>query len=466
MDYDSVVMSCYSGNRGIYFTPRDMYFKSSTASINSKYKEEEFFTVSYVINKSTDTDRVIYAYINGIMCGAVQYSSTEDFEQLNPVYITVGDADDVCIDISRIRVYHNNLSRNQILNNYIVDRSNVDDMLELYHRNNIFNSSGSIDINLLPAELPYMIITGNMPQSKGDKQTVSIQYVDRVNEGNSFTASGVQIDVQGTSSAVYPLKNMKWKAKKGFDMTQSGEHIDAYRLAPDVPATAVYTMKVNYASSEQCNNTILAMLYNDTQPYDCPKREYDPQTRYSIYGFPVVMFWDTGSGVEYYSMAQFNLDKGSEAYGFDEDDGDWCIEPQNNTTDLCRWKTAEGDLGDYMGSFEFRFPDYEEEEYSMDKFAEFKEVLQWVASTDTQVAGLTSAQKTARLAKFKEEFEDYFEKDATIFYYVYNQITLGVDQIAKNTMWAKYGAFTRDGESYSATKVFPLIYDADRVLSA
>lgn len=250
MDYDSVVMSCYSGNRGIYFTPRDMYFKSSTASINSKYKEEEFFTVSYVINKSTDTDRVIYAYINGIMCGAVQYSSTEDFEQLNPVYITVGDADDVCIDISRIRVYHNNLSRNQILNNYIVDRSNVDDMLELYHRNNIFNSSGSIDINLLPAELPYMIITGNMPQSKGDKQTVSIQYVDRANEKNSFTASGVQIDVQGTSSAVYPLKNMKWKAKKGFDMTQSGEHIDAYRLAPDVPATAVYTMKVNYASSE------------------------------------------------------------------------------------------------------------------------------------------------------------------------------------------------------------------------
>ena len=67
-----------------------------------------------------------------------------------------------------------------------------------------------------------------------------------------------------------------------------------------------------------------------------------------------------------------------------------------------------------------------------------------LASTYTDVDGNTYTHDTAeyRLAKFKTEFEDYFNMHYALIYYVYTFFALMVDQRAKNmflTYWGSVG---------------------------
>lgn len=123
----------------------------------------------------------------------------------------------------------------------------------------------------------------------------------------------------------------------------------------------------------------------------------------------------------------FNLDKSSvENYGYST--GDQCIEFTNNNANLDLFKsTGTEGLTEYKAAFEFRYPDIEPEEYTWSMFAELKTLVDWVSSTDTTIEGLTPEQKAARLAKFKDEFTQHFEKDATIYYYIYTHLFLMVD---------------------------------------
>lgn len=204
-DYDQVIISCWQGatgqERGIKLTSKDLYFASSSAKIHSKHKDEEYFTVSFVINKSSNLDRVIYAYVDGVLCGATEYSTTEDFQQLSPVTISINGNNKVVVDIGRVRIYHNNLNRNQVLNNVIADTGNTDDMVTMYQHNNILNSSREITIETLPADLPYLIIEGTLPVTKEGSTRVNVTYVDPVTPSKSYTSSNVKCSVQGTSSA-------------------------------------------------------------------------------------------------------------------------------------------------------------------------------------------------------------------------------------------------------------------------
>lgn len=55
-------------------------------------------------------------YVNGIASGACQYPIDDSFRQLQPTDITIG-SNDATIDIYNIRVYDNNLTSKQVVNN-------------------------------------------------------------------------------------------------------------------------------------------------------------------------------------------------------------------------------------------------------------------------------------------------------------------------------------------------------------
>ena len=55
-------------------------------------------------------------YINGIASGAVQYALNDNFKQKEADIIKIG-SNDATIDIYNIRVYDNNLSSRQVVNN-------------------------------------------------------------------------------------------------------------------------------------------------------------------------------------------------------------------------------------------------------------------------------------------------------------------------------------------------------------
>ena len=135
MNYDAVILSCLSGGRGIVLTAQMVKLMSEQSEISMQFKENEHVRVAFVVEKRSE-NRLIYCYINGIMSGTVQYPASDDFAQTSPVGIAIG-SNDCTIDIYCIRVYDNDLTRSQVLDNWIADTQSVEDMLSRYQRNRI-----------------------------------------------------------------------------------------------------------------------------------------------------------------------------------------------------------------------------------------------------------------------------------------------------------------------------------------
>lgn len=459
MNYDAVVLSCMSSNRGISITPQLATLRSEQKEITTRYKENEHLRLSFVVEKKA-VNRLIYCYINGIMSGVVQYPADDDFAQSVPVDISIGSRD-AAIDLYCIRVYDNDLTRHQVLNNWIADTQVVETMLERYSRNHVFDAYSQIVISQLPKDLPYLVLDGTeLPQYKGDVKTMSGYYTDPVNGSKSFTFSGAEVDVQGTSSQYYARKNYKIKFKGGF-VDPSGNTQETYKLRSDSIPTNTFTFKADVASSEGANNVELARLYEDTCPFRTAPQKQDIRIRQGIDGFPIVVFWYDGENTSFIGKYNFNFDKATpEVFGFAEGDESWEI--LNNTSDRVLWKDDDYSGTDWQGDFEARYPkDYADP-------SNLSELASWLKSTDQSAAtgdkltvnrtfdGVLYTTDTAayRLAKFKSEFAQHFEKDAVLFYYLFTELFLMVDSRAKN-MFPTFMA---------GSKWFSLPYDFDTAI--
>ena len=446
LDYDATVISCMSGGRGFQLTAQKATITSEQSEIYTQYKEDEHVRISFVVDKRAE-DRLLLIYINGIMSGVVQYPDDDDFAQATPVDISIG-SNDCVTDVYNIRIYDNNLTRYQILENWIADTQSIDLMLERYQHNNVYDEYGQVTIDHLPSDLPYLVISApELPQYKGDKKTVSGYYIDPQNGSNSFNFSDAQADVQGTSSQYYPRKNYKIKFNGGFEMLSTGETVSKYKMRPTSIATKTFTFKADVASSEGANNVELARLYNDTSIYRTPPQEDNPDIRQGIDGFPIVIFWDNGGSISFIGKYNFNNDKGTEeVFGFSEGDESWEI--LNNTSSRVLWQSDDFSGDDWLNDFEGRYPDGNTNPVNLAALSS------WLVSTDqsqatgnalptpyVDVDGNTHNVDNAayRLAKFKTEFEDHLNKDSAMFYYLFTELFLMVDSRAKNAFPTFYG---------------------------
>lgn len=317
LDYDADVLTCFSGGRGFKITAQQLLLKSELRTLGTRYKEDEHIRVSIVIEKKSE-NKLLLCYINGIMSGAVQYPAsselTDDFSQMIPVGITIG-SNKCTTDIYNIRVYNNNLSRQQILDNWIADTQNTTEKLARYARNDVYDAYDQVVISKLPTDLPYMVIRADkLPSKKGDKQTCSGYFTDPTNSERSYSFTDAQIDVQGTSSQYYYRKNYKIKYKNGFILFD-GTKAETYQMNDDAVPTDVFTMKADVASSEGAFNVVLSMLYNDLCPYKTPAQEADSRVRQCIEGFPCVIFWDNGSETKFLGKNVLAQVKSSLIYG-------------------------------------------------------------------------------------------------------------------------------------------------------
>ena len=453
-NYDAEIINCYSGDIGFKMTAQMAMLKSEQSEISTQYKEDEHIRISFVIEKRT-TNRLLLIYINGIMCGATQYPTDDDFSQANPMEIFIG-SNDCTIDLYNIRVYNNDLTRYQIVDNWIADTQDVVLRAERYARNNVFDAYGNIVIENLPNNLPYMILRGDsLPQYKGNKLTVDGEFVDPVNPDKSFEFTDAQIDVQGTSSAGYARKNYKLKLKNG--LIQNGVVKNSYQMRDDSIAASVFCFKADVASSEGCNNVELVKQYNDVCPYRTPAQQENPAYRQGIDGFPMVIFHDDGEDITFIGKYNFNFDKSSGHWGFGDDDESW--EVKNNTSDRVIWKSADFDGDDWKNDFEAMHPEDNEDISNLKAFAE------WVVSTDRETAtnsafetpidinGVIYESDTAeyRLAKFRYELADYAEVDSAVFFYLFSLLYLSIDTRAKNTFPSWQGG----------SKLYWIAYDWD-----
>lgn len=464
MNYDSVILSCLSGGRGLSMTAQGVTLSSEQSVISTQFKDNEHVRVAFVVEKRSE-NRLIYCYINGIMSGVVQYPSDDDFSQSTPVGISIG-SNDCTMDIYCIRVYDNDLTRHQILDNWIADTQTIEDMVTRYTHNKVYDAYGAITIENLPSDLPYLVIQADeLPQYKGDKKTVSGYYVDPVNPARSFTFTGAQWDVQGTSSQYYARKNYKGKFKNGFVLA-NGSTVSTYQLMEGDLPVSVFCFKADVASSEGANNVELARLYNSACPYKTPAQVADSRVKQGIDGFPIVIFWDNGDAVEFIGKYNFNIDKGAEDYfGFVEGDESW--EVKNNTGNRVLWKSADYTGSAWLNDFEARFPDTDPAYTDATQLREFAE---WIITTDQSAATgnalseavtydtgevdennnpitvtYTSDTAAYRLAKFKHEVADYVEINSAMFYYLFTELFLMVDSRAKNMFPSFIGSTITSG---------------------
>ncbi len=418
LDYDAIIATCWSGDRGFQITAQQALLKSEKSEVFTRYKEDDHLRLSFVIEKKSG-NRLILAYINGIISGMVQYPDSDDFSQTAPVTVTLG-SNDCTLDVYNIRIYENDLTRFQMLDNWIADTQNLAEKKDRYDRNNIFDDYGQILPTTLRPTQKYLILNCPvLPTFKGDKKTCSGSYVDPVDTKGSFTFTGAEIDVQGTSSQYYYVKNFKIKFKDGF--VQNGKTVSAYAMNDMAIPTNEFTFKADVASSEGANNVVLAELYNDLCPVKTPAQEEDPRVRQTIEGHPIVVFHDAGSGPKFIGKYNFNNDKGTpEVFGFTAGDESWEIKENGNA--LVSFKTD--DFTNWETSFEARYP---EDNKNITRLQQF---VAWVASTNTE--GQTEEEAAARREKFKTELSQWANVEDAIFYYLFTLIFLCIDQREKN----------------------------------
>ena len=431
LDYEAVILSCMSGGRGIEITAQKAILTFEGGEIFTQYKENEHIRIAFTVEKRAE-NRLIKIFINGVMSGAIQYADGTDFSQAEPVDISIGH-NDCTVDLYCIRVYGNNLSQYQILDNWIADTQNLEDLLKKYDKNNIFDDFGNVSVEKLELlNVPYFVVEAAdysiLPDAEDEELIVNGKYIDPLHPERSFVFNNAIMTPQGTSSLNYERKNYKYKFENGFIV--NGSQADKYQLRETSVPTSTFTFKTDFASSEGANNVELAMLYDEVNPERTPPQEEDSRVRQGIEGYPCVMFYYDGSKYNFIGKYNFNNDKGTpEVFGFAEGDESWEI--LNNNTDRGSWKDDDYSDGKWKDTFEARYPKKNTDISKLQRFAT------WIKSTDTTAVD-TEEEKQARITKFRNEAADYMNVDAMLFNYVFTETFLMVDNRAKNAFPTRY----------------------------
>ena len=363
-----------NSNYGFCIGTQEAYFRTPSNVTNVRYKEDEIINISFVVSGS-EGEKKLYMYLNGILSGAENLNNTNVFDMQN---ISFTFSSEYCdFDLYKFRIYRTALTMPEVIHNYISDCRDV----SLFDENQLTIEGD--DAALSYAELvkynqkhpdnpsmPYAIWKINDKDHTGDDRLPFIKkggtricditfvnpWLDKAladgtiteefyyNHSPSYTATGVTIDVQGTSSQGYPRRNYKTKFKSAknnwvytqgslagltlnADQTLEGGTVISKKWHMDNPycATNKFTWKIDYMESSGSYNTGFANLMGNNLYSKHPLEDLYPEGNFSayrtsVYGFPVLVFHEYADGTkEYIGRYNMNLDKGSnEYYGFEE----------------------------------------------------------------------------------------------------------------------------------------------------
>lgn len=441
-DYDARVLSCFQGGIGFQVFAQNAVLTSEQNRIDVPFCEDNYMELEFnILPDSHYTEMVLW--LDGIPSRVQLYSASDSFTQAQPAVITIG-SEDCDVRVYRMKSYTMNLTDDEILDNHIADAKNADEMLSRYLRNDILDSSGGLDPDLLAEKCPDLRIikieTPRFTTGKKDKVSVtSFQQIyknGRAANDNWVSPNGI-LSGQGTSSEYYGEsgRNLDLNCSGGFTFAD-GTTAETYGMTDRSVPVSYFNIKVNIASSENSNNSGMAEEYNQFNPYLRQARKDDPRVRDTMEFHPCVVFvkeTDPDHSVEFhdgqwhfYACGNIgNSKKNSEAMGMDPDNHkEFIVEISNNTDPQCRFLSDDlsGELWDGDTSFEMRYenPDCTPKEAQAGKDA-WQALLTWVVNADPET--------------FQAEFQDHFIKDSLLFYYLFTERHTLVDNRAKNTFW-------------------------------
>lgn len=245
--------------------------------IECRFGDERKMRVAFTIS-SRQEYRLASVYIDGVTTHVTQYTEDDNWDQFNPVNIEIGSPY-CCVDLYTVRVYSDALGHENIINNYICDLPDINDKREEYNKNDLYDNKRNILYDKVKNKIPVMTIIGPLPKVKGDKKKGTlVDYYDPNDKEMNFTGKTCTLDIQGTSSQGYRVKNYKLKFDEKFAHIKGGIK------------TKTYCMKADYAEGTSTHNTGIANLAHTLYSEPIPPQEKDSRCRTTVQGFPCVIF--------------------------------------------------------------------------------------------------------------------------------------------------------------------------------
>ena len=455
-DRKGTVVDCMAGNVGFRLTTQEALMRTGAGSeVGTKFASGMTLKIAFVVQEKKG-NRLMALYVNGILCGAKQYASTDSLLQAEPtnIMITSESAD---VEVRNLRVYNRALGDDEELANYMVDRPTSDEMVVLFEKNQVMDDEGTdVDIDKLRAMgKSVMRIVGdvnlvNQTNNKKFEVPVDIYFYSAYGKEYDFIIYQCGLRIQGTSSTTYPRKNYRIyfsrSTKYGTKLYVNGVEVAdfKYSFKPGARPIDIFCLKADFSDSSSTHNTGAVRVVNDiwkrcgwlTPPQMAYKGNYD--VRIGVDGFPIDLFYDnngTGENV-YLGKYNFNNEKSGSGiiYGFEGIEGFndeaalkgernkcICLEFLNNSETLCLFGTSNMDTFDDALEFRFKADDTWATAHEDDKAA-VKRLWEWIYSCK------------GNPTKFLNEYAEYFGNDSPFAWYLITDYFMAVDNRAKNMM--------------------------------
>jgi hypothetical protein len=287
---DATFLSCMdntteSDHVGIQMDVHEAFIYGQSDKLHLPYSEEDIIEFEFNISKNTEAIPMVMGYEDGVSTRPMVYDDSYNFTQNTPKIISLGSAD--CdLHIYRFKVYNTSLTDRGILNNFIADARNAEEMVARYDRNQIYDENQNLDPDILAEKCPwlrvYKISAPYFTNNKSDKvPNTTIQQIYKNGDAvlDNWTCYNCMHSGQGTSSNNYGAAGRNLD----FIMNKSGiDGVDPYFKLGDGTEAEKITMtrtsvpvaylnaKVNIASSNNLTNAMLANRYNEFSPYKRP----------------------------------------------------------------------------------------------------------------------------------------------------------------------------------------------------
>lgn len=455
-DRRGTVVDCMTGGVGFRLTTQEALMRTGAGSeVGTKFASGMTLKIAFVVQEKK-AGRLMTLYVNGILCGAKQYASTDSLLQAEPTNIRI-TSESADVEVRNLRVYNRALGDDEELANYMVDRPTSDEMVVLFEKNQVMDDEGTdVDIDKLRAMgKSVMRIVGdvnlvNQTNNKKFEVPVDIYFYSAYGKEYDFIIYQCGLRIQGTSSTTYPRKNYRIyfsrSTKYGTKLYVNGVEVAdfKYSFKPGARPIDVFCLKADFSDSSSTHNTGAVRVVNDiwkrcgwlTPPQMAYKGNYD--VRIGVDGFPIDLFYDnngTGENV-YLGKYNFNNEKSGSGiiYGFEGIEGFndeaalkggrnkcICLEFLNNSETLCLFGTSNMDTFDDALEFRFKADDTWATAHEDDKAA-VKRLWEWIYSCK------------GNPTKFLNEYAEYFGNDSPFAWYLITDYFMAVDNRAKNMM--------------------------------
>lgn len=399
---DAVICDLTTNGKGLLITASEARLTSAAGEVvSTRFKAGEVNRIAFVINRKTGVTYkgLVFIYVNGILSGAVNYGSADNFNSTKQ--ITFVGTEDAQVELRAMRFYDTALSADNVLNNYVIYRDTLNEMMEVYYRNEIYaEGTRSFSPDAMLHRLPVMVITGDVPTLEAATSTstqilVDIDYTNEQDPTKNFKMKNAALRIQGTSSLAYPRKNFRFYTQKEASTIvydSEGKKIESklYSFKDGAQPVDCWCLKADFAESSGTHNTAIARLWNkamygaiiqhknvlgeEVNGYALRTNaqiaalnagyEYDVRT--TIDGFPIVLFYKKNANdtdLIFLGKYNFNNDKSTPSvFGFEnipdfDNSRMQCWETKDNGHPLGLFTDVSRFDADWSEAFESRYPD-------------------------------------------------------------------------------------------------------------